>query len=240
MYCPFCRHSDSKVVDSRTTEDGTAIRRRRKCTECGRRFSTLETTSIAVIKRSGVTEPFDRQKIVSGVRKACQGRPVSEDDLAMLAQEVEESVRASGSAEIDAHDVGLAILTPLRRLDGTVRGFACPVTETTDVDAWKRSEAALRDAQMRLEGALGAAQVATWTWNVRENRLYADANLARLFGVAAADIDGGPVEAYLTLSGSGREVELGAFLTPDERRALDIDLRSRLAALRQAPEPPRD
>jgi PAS domain S-box-containing protein len=87
--------------------------------------------------------------------------------------------------------------SPLRRLDGTVRGFACPVTETTDVDAWKRSEAALRDAQMRLEGALGAAQVATWTWNVRENRLYADANLARLFGVAAADIDGGPVEAYL-------------------------------------------
>ena len=87
--------------------------------------------------------------------------------------------------------------SPLRRLDGTVRGFVCAVTETTDLDAIKRSEAALRDAQMRLEGALGAAQVATWNWNVRENRLYADANLARLYGVPARDIDGGPVEAYL-------------------------------------------
>ena len=87
--------------------------------------------------------------------------------------------------------------SPLRCLDGTVRGFVCAVAETTDVDAWKRSEAALRDAQMRLEGALGAAQVATWNWNVRENRLYADANLARLYGVPPADIEGGPVEAYL-------------------------------------------
>ena len=117
MHCPFCRHNDSKVVDSRTSDDGTSIRRRRRCTECGRRFSTLETTSISVIKRSGVTEPLDRQKIVNGVRKACQGRPVSSDDLAVLAQEVEETVRASGNAEVDAHEVGLAILGPLRRLD---------------------------------------------------------------------------------------------------------------------------
>ncbi len=117
MHCPFCRHTDSRVVDSRTTDDGTSIRRRRQCAECGRRFTTLETTTISVIKRSGVTEPFDRQKIVNGVRKACQGRPVSEDDLAMLAQEVEETIRAAGAAEIEAHEVGLAILAPLRRLD---------------------------------------------------------------------------------------------------------------------------
>ncbi|MDO5618438.1 transcriptional regulator NrdR [Kocuria sp.] len=117
MHCPFCRHPDSKVVDSRTTDDGAAIRRRRQCGSCGRRFSTLETTSISVIKRSGVTEPFERSKIVSGVRKACQGRPVTEDDLAKLAQEVEESVRSAGIAEIEAHEVGLAILQPLRRLD---------------------------------------------------------------------------------------------------------------------------
>ena len=88
MHCPFCRHPDSKVVDSRTTDDGAAIRRRRQCAQCKRRFSTMETTTISVIKRSGVTEPFERQKIVSGVRKACQGRPVNEDDLAKLAQEV--------------------------------------------------------------------------------------------------------------------------------------------------------
>ena len=117
MYCPYCRHPDSRVVDSRLGDDGSAIRRRRSCPQCGRRFSTVETTSLSVIKRSGAGEPFSRSKIINGVRKACQGRPVTEDDLALLAQEVEENVRASGVAEIDAHEVGLAILGPLRRLD---------------------------------------------------------------------------------------------------------------------------
>ena len=117
MYCPFCRNADSRVVDSRLADDGSAIRRRRQCPECGRRFSTVETTSLSVIKRSGVAEPFSRGKVINGVRKACQGRPVSEDDLALLAQEVEETIRASGVAEIDAHEVGLAILKPLQKLD---------------------------------------------------------------------------------------------------------------------------
>ena len=77
----------------------------------------METTSLTVVKRSGVAEPFDRTKIINGVRKACQGRPVTSDDLAMLAQEVEEVIRAAGNPEVDAHEVGLAILDPLRRLD---------------------------------------------------------------------------------------------------------------------------
>ena len=117
MNCPFCRNVDSRVVDSRSTDDGTAIRRRRQCPECGRRFSTVETASLTVVKRSGATEPFSRPKVVNGVRKACQGRPVGEDDLALLAQRVEESIRATGVAEIDAHEVGLSILGPLRDLD---------------------------------------------------------------------------------------------------------------------------
>ena len=117
MHCPFCRHTDSRVIDSRTADDGTAIRRRRQCPACHRRFTTLESASINVIKRSGASEPFSRAKVLVGVRKACQGRPVSEDDLALLAQQVEESIRAQGSAEIDAHEVGLAILGPLRELD---------------------------------------------------------------------------------------------------------------------------
>ncbi|NUP73321.1 MAG: transcriptional repressor NrdR [Sinomonas sp.] len=117
MYCPFCRNPDSRVVDSRIQDDGAAIRRRRQCPQCGRRFTTIETTSLTVIKRSGVGEPFSRSKVINGVRKACQGRPVTEDDLALLAQEVEESVRSSGAAEIKAHEVGLAILGPLRKLD---------------------------------------------------------------------------------------------------------------------------
>lgn len=117
MFCPFCRHPDSRVVDSRTSDDGTSIRRRRQCPNCGRRFSTTETASLNVVKRNGVTEPFSRDKIVSGVRKACQGRPVTDGDLAVLAQRVEETVRASGSSQIDANDIGLAILAPLRELD---------------------------------------------------------------------------------------------------------------------------
>lgn len=77
----------------------------------------METASLSVLKRAGVSEPFSREKIVSGVKKACQGRPVSEDDLAMLAQKVEETIRANGQAEINALDIGLAILPPLRELD---------------------------------------------------------------------------------------------------------------------------
>lgn len=77
----------------------------------------METASLTVLKRSGVSEPFSREKVVSGVKKACQGRPVSEDDLAVLAQRVEETVRSNGQAEINALDIGLAILAPLRELD---------------------------------------------------------------------------------------------------------------------------
>ena len=117
MFCPFCRYPDSRVVDSRTSDDGLSIRRRRQCPECGRRFSTTETASLSVIKRNGVVEPFSREKIVSGVRKACQGRPVTDTDLAVLAQRVEEAIRATGAAQIEANDIGLTILTPLRELD---------------------------------------------------------------------------------------------------------------------------
>lgn len=117
MHCPYCKHTDSRVVDSRTADDGTAIRRRRHCPECGKRFTTQETASLLIVKRSGVSEPFSRAKIISGVRKACQGRPVDEDDLALLAQTVEDSIRATGQSELPANNVGLAILGPLRALD---------------------------------------------------------------------------------------------------------------------------
>ncbi|HVB42143.1 MAG TPA: transcriptional regulator NrdR [Streptosporangiaceae bacterium] len=117
MYCPYCRHPDSRVIDSRTAEDGAAIRRRRSCPECGKRFTTQETVILMVAKRSGVTEPFNRDKIVRGVRRACQGRPVTEDQLAVLAQRVEDAIRSRGLGEVPSHEVGLAILAPLRALD---------------------------------------------------------------------------------------------------------------------------
>ena len=117
MRCPFCRHADSRVVDSREVDDGQAIRRRRSCASCGRRFTTVEEASLAVLKRGGSSEPFSRAKVVAGVRRACQGRPVVEGDLALLAQRVEDAVRAGGAAEVPAHEIGLAILGPLRELD---------------------------------------------------------------------------------------------------------------------------
>ncbi|MCW2666451.1 MAG: nrdR [Frankiales bacterium] len=143
MRCPYCRHSDSRVVDSREANDGDAIRRRRSCPECGRRFTTVEETSLAVLKRCGVTEPFSRAKVISGVRKACQGRPVDEDALALLAQRVEEAVRGGGAAEVPAHEVGLAILEPLRALDevaylrfaSVYRGFESLADFETEITA---------------------------------------------------------------------------------------------------------
>jgi len=117
MHCPYCRNPDSRVLDSRVAEDGSSIRRRRECKDCGRRFTTLEQTQLVVLKRSGVVEPFSREKVIVGVRKACKGRPVSESQLAKLGQQVEESIRASGQAEVPAEQVGVAILGPLSALD---------------------------------------------------------------------------------------------------------------------------
>ena len=145
MRCAFCRHSDSRVVDSRETAEGDAIRRRRSCSECGRRFTTVETASLNVVKRSGVNEAFSRAKVLAGVRKACQGRPVTEDELALLAQGVEETIRASGYAEIEAHEVGMAVLEPLRRLDEVAYlRFASVYRSFSDLEAFESEIALLR------------------------------------------------------------------------------------------------
>ena len=117
MRCPFCHSPDSRVVDSRETDEGATTRRRRACPVCGRRFTTVEEPVLAVVKRSGVSEPFDRNKVIAGVRRACQGRPVDESQLAVLAAKVEDAIRATGSAEVPSNEVGLAILGPLRYLD---------------------------------------------------------------------------------------------------------------------------
>ena len=117
MHCPYCRDTDTWVIDSRVSDDGTSIRRRRSCSACQKRFTTVEQMQLTVLKRSGASEPFQREKAVAGVRKALKGRPVSEDDLSRLGQQVEDSLRGDGWAEVPAHEVGMAILTPLRELD---------------------------------------------------------------------------------------------------------------------------
>src|SRR6476619_8375989 len=145
MRCPYCRHPDSRVVDSREQDDGQVIRRRRSCPECGKRFTTVEEATLAVIKRSGVTEPFSRQKVVSGVRRACQGRPVDEDALAQLAQSVEEAVRATGAAEVPSDEVGLAILQPLRELDEVAYlRFASVYQSFSSIDDFEKAIVELR------------------------------------------------------------------------------------------------
>jgi transcriptional repressor NrdR len=150
MRCPFCRHADSRVIDSREVEDGQAIRRRRSCPECSRRFTTVEETVLSVVKRSGVTEPFSRTKVVDGVRRACQGRPVDEDALALLAQQVEEAVRATGCAEVPSQEVGLAILGPLRDLDEVAYlRFASVYRAYTSADDFLEEILALRSEHPR-------------------------------------------------------------------------------------------
>ncbi|MFE9102799.1 transcriptional regulator NrdR [Actinomadura geliboluensis] len=147
MHCPFCRNPDTKVIDSRSTDDGAAIRRRRSCAECGKRFTTQENVLVMVAKRSGVTEPFSREKIIAGVRRACQGRPVDEDALAKLGQRVEEAIRSSGSAEIPSHEVGLAILGPLRELDEVAYlRFASVYRSFESLDDFAKEIEALRKA----------------------------------------------------------------------------------------------
>jgi len=154
MRCPFCRHDDSRVVDSRTTDDATAIRRRRQCPSCGRRFTTIETSSLLVIKRSGATEPFSRDKILAGVRKACQGRPVSEDALARLAQGVEETIRSTGVAEIPSDEVGMTLLGPLRELDEVAYlRFAAVYRGFDSLEDFEKEIARLREDDLAARGA---------------------------------------------------------------------------------------
>ena len=158
MRCPYCRHGDSRVVDSREADDGQLIRRRRSCPECGKRFTTVEEAILAVVKRSGVTEPFSRTKIMSGARKACQGRPVDDDAIALLAQKVEETIRARGVAEIPSHEVGLAILGPLRDLDEVAYlRFASVYRSFDSLGDFEREIATLRAAAEahRREGEAG-------------------------------------------------------------------------------------
>ena len=117
MHCPFCQSQETKVIDTRVSEDGFSIRRRRECIVCSKRFTTQESMVLMVVKRGGNAEPFNREKVVSGVRKACKGRPIDEEELKLLGIRVERDLRSRGVSEVKAEEVGLAILEPLRQLD---------------------------------------------------------------------------------------------------------------------------
>ncbi|RAV31551.1 transcriptional regulator NrdR [Corynebacterium heidelbergense] len=145
MLCPSCRSEQSRVVDSRTVDGGVAIRRRRECTQCRTRFTTLERSVLLVTKRNGVSEEFSRDKVIRGVSRACQGREVSEDALKRLAHEVEQSIRATHGSQVPAHDIGLAILDPLRRLDEVAYlRFASVYKSFTSAEDFEEEIATLR------------------------------------------------------------------------------------------------
>jgi transcriptional repressor NrdR len=117
--CPYCQSMDDKVIDSRMADGGAATRRRRECLACGRRYTTferVEEVQLFVIKRSGHREPFDRAKILDGIRRAAKNRPISEDDIAALAAGVEDEAREFGP-EVGSEVVGKAVLDRLRALD---------------------------------------------------------------------------------------------------------------------------
>jgi transcriptional repressor NrdR len=119
MQCPWCGHPDDKVIDSRATEGGAAIRRRRQCLRCGRRFTTFERVvevGLSVVKRDGSREPFDRAKIMAGVGKAIKNRPVTDAQVEALAEAVEEELRRRGPM-VTSQEVGIAVLARLRSLD---------------------------------------------------------------------------------------------------------------------------
>ncbi len=159
MHCPFCRNADTRVLDSRVADDGSSIRRRRSCPTCEKRFTTVEQMQLSVIKRSGTSEPFTREKAVAGVRKACKGRPVSEDDLARLGQTVEDHLRGVGFAEVPANEIGLAILGPLRELDEVAYlRFASVYRAFESADDFETEIAMLRAERPSLQAPTGQPQ----------------------------------------------------------------------------------
>ncbi len=120
MRCPFCYHMESKVVDSRPTDEGLTIRRRRECTNCGKRFTTyekIEQLPVFVVKKDGRRESFDRDKILKGLLKACEKRPISLKDLEALVQDVEKQVFNSLEQEITSQQIGQMVMERLKKLD---------------------------------------------------------------------------------------------------------------------------
>ena len=120
MKCPFCGHDEDKVIDSRPAEDGAAIRRRRECLGCGSRFTTyekIETLPLLVIKKDGTREPFNREKLLKGLLKACEKRPVSNDQLMQLLTCVEGQIHNSLNREISSQEIGELVMKKLKEID---------------------------------------------------------------------------------------------------------------------------
>ncbi|MCB9358448.1 transcriptional repressor NrdR [Candidatus Woesearchaeota archaeon] len=141
MRCPFCYNPENKVVDKRTTPDESSIRRRRECLKCGKRFSTYERaelTTLYVVKKNGNREVFDRQKMMSGLFKACEKRPISTEEIEEMGNKIETELRKKDSSEIKSALIGEKIMKYLKRKDKVAYiRFASVYREFTDLDSFK-------------------------------------------------------------------------------------------------------
>ena len=140
MKCPYCGYQESKVVDSRHSEDGQSIRRRRECLSCQKRFTTYETVEglpIVVIKRDGARQAFDRNKILNGMLRACEKRPVSFDELERISEEIEQNLQNSLEREVSTEAIGEQVMDKLRSVDEVayVR-FASVYRQFKDIDTF--------------------------------------------------------------------------------------------------------
>lgn len=159
MRCPYCRYDDSKVVDSRESEGGSAVKRRRQCLSCERRFTTFERAEevpMVLVKRDGSREPFDRAKVISGIAKACKNRPVTDEEMLRITDAVEEALRALG-AEVDSERVGMEVLAKLRGTDEVAYlRFASVYKGFEDVEAFEREIRALVKASPPKQRSMSA------------------------------------------------------------------------------------
>ena len=142
MKCPYCDNPDTKVIDSRPTEEGHAIRRRRGCDSCGRRFTTyekVEETILMVVKKDGRREAFDRSKMLNGIIKACEKRPVSMAQMEETVNDIEKTISNSMQKEIESYDIGEMVMNRLKEIDEVayVR-FASVYRQFTDVSTFIR------------------------------------------------------------------------------------------------------
>ena len=160
MRCPYCEFHDSKVIDSRAAEEGNSIRRRRECLQCSKRFTTyemIEDLPLRVIKKDGRRMAFDRAKILNGLIKACEKRPISLETLENTADKVEKELRNSMEKEISSRVIGEILMKHLRKLDHVayVR-FASVYREFTDIDNFRQELESLKETvetkQMAQEG----------------------------------------------------------------------------------------
>jgi len=120
MRCPFCSHGEDRVIDSRPSDEGSAIRRRRECIACGGRFTTyekIETLPLLVIKKDGTREPFDRDKLISGILKSCEKRPVSTSQVENLVNNIETSNQNALKREVTSHEIGEMVMDGLKKID---------------------------------------------------------------------------------------------------------------------------